>query len=149
MDNHHEDETDKHYRDAGGLRPDVGVAFLGLSDAGGAESVNGTVVRVDAAMLAAFDRRERRYLRRRVTHRIAAEGAGRIDGDVYAYYPTPRAIRTAARHAAAGTLVASQEYAEVVERGFAELGDEHLATYRSTTPPPPAPSNLRVVRPTD
>ncbi len=115
--------------DAGPVRPDVCVAFLDIEEHAGSV-VNGLLNRVDARDLARIDARERNYRRIDVTLMVPAAA-----GTVWAYLGRDDARERRARAAAQGRLVVQREYVEMVELGFAALGDDSLRMFRSSTEP--------------
>lgn len=121
----------KLYLEPGGGRPDVCVAFLDVEPDGTAAAVNGTCLPVDAAALAALDRRERNYLRVDVTDALDGAPPGRV----WTYTGHPEARDRLAQARALGRAVVARSYAHDVERGFAALGAHALARYRATTLP--------------
>lgn len=129
MDNREEVPGYKAYREPGGSRPAVYVAFLDLEPAP-ESSVNGTLRQVSEAELDALDRRERNYERIEVTDRIqpVEGGAGRAPMRVFAYRGSAAGRGRLERGRAAGTAVVARAYLEHVRAGFAALGlDEERA----------------------
>jgi hypothetical protein len=125
----------KVYESPTGARPACAVAFLDLEPAAGAD-VDGALVAVDDAGLAALDARERQY--RRVA--VAVDPAPPGDGPVWAYVGRePGRGRVAAGRAGAAPTVIQRAYAELVERAFAARGEDALARYRASTESPPFP----------
>lgn len=114
----------KRYRAADGSYPPVHVAFLDLLDGDG--TVNGVCLPVDAAALAALDRRERNYVRVEVTERIAAPL-----GRTWTYVGSAAGRARLAEGRRAGTAVVTREYLDVVLGGFAALGHDELARFRA------------------
>jgi gamma-glutamylcyclotransferase (GGCT)/AIG2-like uncharacterized protein YtfP len=141
MDNRRDLAGYKYYRDAGGRRPEVFVAYLDLVPATAAPGdpparVNGLCLPVNDATLEQLDRRERNYERTDVSDRVAAGGA-----QVWAYIGRAAARERFAEGRRAGTAVIDSGYVRTVEAGFAVLGDEELATVRRSL----APGDLPVV----
>jgi hypothetical protein len=128
----------KYYLDDNGDRPDVYVAFLDLRPAPG-QSVNGVCLPVDDDQLAAFDQRERNYVRRDLTalSPLAQEGIR-----VWAYVGSPAGRRRLTRARAAGRAVIDRTYLEGVREGFKRLGPAEYATCA----PSLDPDGLPVVR---
>jgi gamma-glutamylcyclotransferase (GGCT)/AIG2-like uncharacterized protein YtfP len=90
-----------------GDRPEVYVAFLAIWPEPGA-SVDGVLLEVDDAGLAALDRRERNYDRRDVSAYVDA------DGPVYAYVGSAAGRERFEAGRAAGTAVVAREYLAIV-----------------------------------
>jgi hypothetical protein len=110
----------KCYRDAAGHRPPVSVCFLDLeADLAARTPVNGLCLPVDAADLAALDRRERNYERIEVSDRVDGAGGARVW--TYRGSPAGRARFDAA--ARAGTAVIHAAYLRAVRSGFRALGE--------------------------
>jgi hypothetical protein len=124
----------KVYESPTGGRPACAVAFLDLeADAG--TDVDGALVAVDDAGLAALDARERQYRRVAVAVDPAPDG-----GPVWTYVGRgPGRARVAAGRAGDAAVVIQRAYAELVERAFAARGDGALARYRASTESPPFP----------
>jgi Gamma-glutamyl cyclotransferase, AIG2-like len=118
-----------------GTRPALAVAFLDLEEADGAE-IEGTLLAVDAAGLAALDTRERQYERVDVTALIdPAPG-----GQVWAYTGrAPGRARVAAGRAGTARVAIQRSYVELIEAVFVALGEDALTRYRAGTEPPPFP----------
>jgi len=116
-----------------GTRPALAVAFLDLEEADGAE-VDGALLAVDAAALAALDARERQYARVAVTVDPAPAGP------VWTYVGrAPGRARVAAGRAGTAPVAIQRSYVALVEAAFAGLGGEALARYRASTEAPPFP----------
>jgi hypothetical protein len=135
MDNGVEIPGYKVYALPDGTRPPLAVAFLDLEAADGAE-VEGALLAVDAARLAALDERERQYERLDVT--------GLVDpaptGPIWTYVGrAPGRVRVAAGRAGTMPIAVQRSYVELVAAAFAALGDDALARYRLSTEPPPFP----------
>ena len=108
MDNRRTISGYKYYVDPDtGERPEVYVAFLCIWPEPGA-SVDGVLLEVDDAGLAALDRRERNYERRDVSAYVDA------DGPVYAYVGSAAGRERFEAGRAAGTAVVAREYLDVV-----------------------------------
>jgi hypothetical protein len=121
-----------------GTRPAVAVAFLDLAPAPGTE-VDGGLLPVDAAGLAALDTRERQYERLDVTAAIVPP-PDPGEGPVWAYVGrTAGRQRVADGRAGHAPVLLQRAYVELVEGAFAALGDARLARYRASTEPPPFP----------
>jgi dephospho-CoA kinase len=135
MDNAAEVPGYKVYALPDGTRPALAVAFLDLEEACGAE-VEGALLAVDAAELAALDTRERQYERIDVTALVdPAPG-----GPVWAYVGRARGrARVAAGRDGSARIAIQRAYAELVEAAFTALGDDALTRYRASTEPPPFP----------
>jgi hypothetical protein len=104
MDNRRTIRGYKYYVDAAtGERPAVYVAFMCIWPEPGA-NVDGVLLGVDDAGLAALDRRERNYDRRDVSSHVD------VDGPVWAYVASDAGRRRLATGRAAGTAVVSEEY---------------------------------------
>jgi len=116
----------KRYRAADGSYPPVRVAFLDVRDGEGA--VNGVCLPVDAATLAALDRRERNYERVEVTGRIAMPL-----GRTWTYAGSHAGRARLAEGLRAGTAVVTREYVDIVLAGFAALGEAELARFHAST----------------
>jgi hypothetical protein len=118
-----------------GTRPPLAVAFLDLEAADGAE-VEGALLTVDAAALAALDARERQYERIDVTGLVDPPP----DGTVWTYVGrAPGRARVAAGRAGTAPVAIQRSYVELVEAAFAALGNDALARYRASTETPPFP----------
>jgi hypothetical protein len=136
MDNAVEVPGYKVYALPDGTRPALAVAFLDLEEADGAE-VEGALLTVDPAGLAALDTRERQYERVDVT---ALVDPTPDDGPVWTYVGrAPGRARAAAGRGGTVTVAIQRAYVELVEAAFAVLGDDALARYRASTEPPPFP----------
>jgi hypothetical protein len=135
MDNAVEVSGYKVYALPDGTRPPLAVAFLDLEEADGAE-VEGALLAVDAAGLAALDTRERQYERLDVTALVEPAP----DGPVWTYVGrAPGRARAAAGRAGNAPVAIQRSYVELVEAAFATLGEDALARYRAGTEPPPFP----------
>jgi hypothetical protein len=135
MDNAIEIPGYKVYALPDGTRPPLAVAFLDLEEVDGAE-VEGTLLAVDTAGLAALDTRERQYERLDVTALVEPAP----DGPVWTYVGrAPGRARAAAGRAGTAPVAIQRSYVELVETAFAALGDGALARYRASTEPPPFP----------
>jgi gamma-glutamylcyclotransferase (GGCT)/AIG2-like uncharacterized protein YtfP len=135
MDNRRDLPGYKYYTDGGGRRPQVFVAYLDLVPAhpalgDGAARINGLCLPVDDAALEQLDRRERNYERADVSDRIEADGAR-----VWAYFGKAAARERLAEGRRSGTAVIDADYVRTVEAGFAALGDQELATARTSLEP--------------
>jgi dephospho-CoA kinase len=118
-----------------GTRPALAVSFLDLEEAEGAE-VDGVLLTVDAARLAALDARERQYERVDVTPLVEPTP----DGPVWTYAGRrPGRARVAAGRAGTAPIAIQRSYVELVEAAFAALGDDALVRYRASTEAPPFP----------
>jgi gamma-glutamylcyclotransferase (GGCT)/AIG2-like uncharacterized protein YtfP len=111
----------KCYTASDGSRPAVFVSFLDVSPGEGA--TNGLCLPVDAAVLAALDRRERNYARVDVTDRVDVPAGARVW--TYVGRPEARARFDGAR--AAGTAVIAADYVRAVRAAFTTLGAAELA----------------------
>jgi hypothetical protein len=128
----------KVYVDAESARPAVAVAFLDVEpDPEPGTCVTGTLLAVDAAALAALDRRERQYDRVDVTALVTGAPAGSRVW-VYAGAPAGRARAQTGRTLGAGVVI-QRAYLERVERAHDALGAGALQAYRAATEPPPFP----------
>ncbi len=135
MDNAVEVPGYKVYALSDGTRPALAVAFLDLVEADGAE-VEGALLSVDAAELAALDARERQYERVDVTALVDPLPGG----PVWTYVGRAHGrARVAAGRAGTARIAIQRAYLELVEAAFAALGDDALARYRASTEPPPFP----------
>jgi cation transport regulator ChaC len=122
----------KHYlNDGGTTRPDVFVTFLDLVVAPG-EAVNGVLVPVDDARLAALDRRERNYERREVGALLDESLAGRV----WCYFGSAAAHERFEIGLARGAAVVDARYRDAVREGFARLGEAALAEFDASTDRP-------------
>lgn len=119
---------------ASGERPAVYVTFLDLAEAPGA-AVNGVLLPVDAAVLAALDRRERNYHRVDVTRLIDPPAPGRVD----TYLGSAQGRQRHARGQRSGTAVVDRAYHDRVLDAFARHGRGVLAEFLASTDPPPCP----------
>jgi hypothetical protein len=135
MDNAVEVPGYKVYALPDGTRPALAVAFLDLEEDDGAE-IDGALLTVDPAGLAALDARERQYERIDVTALIDPSPTGRVW--TYIGRALGRA-RVAAGRAGTARVVIQRSYIELVEDAFTALADDALARYRATTEPPPFP----------
>jgi hypothetical protein len=135
MDNAIEIPGYKVYALPDGTRPPLAVAFLDLVAADGAE-IDGALLAVDAAGLAALDARERQYQRIAVTGLVDPAPAG----PVWTYVGrAPGRARVAAGRAGTAPITIQRSYIELVDGAVAALGDDALARYRASTEPPPFP----------
>lgn len=135
MDNRRDLPGYKYYTDVGGRRPEVFVAYLDLMavdppPGDPSSGVNGLCLPVDDAMLEQLDRRERNYARADVSDRVQANGAR-----VWTYIGRPAARERLAEGRRTGTAVIDAGYVRTVEAGFAGLGDDELATVRTSLEP--------------
>lgn len=129
MDNRRDLPGYKYYVAEGGARPPVYVSFLDVRECRGA-MVNGVCLPVDAARLAALDRRERNYTRIDVSGRVEAGGAR-----VWTYVGSAAGRQRLAIGRAAGRAVISAGYLRQVQAGFWRLGeDEYAACHASLDP---------------
>jgi gamma-glutamylcyclotransferase (GGCT)/AIG2-like uncharacterized protein YtfP len=130
----------KVYEEPDGSRPPVHVAFLDLEPAGRGDAVNGALLPVDAAALAALDERERQYERVEVTAAVAPVAGGGVGGRVWAYMGrrTGRARVDLGRRGGAAVVI-QRAYLELVDRAFRALGADEHARFRASTEPPPFP----------
>lgn len=135
MDNAVEIPGYKVYALPDGTRPPLAVAFLDLEEADGTE-VEGALLSVDAAGLAALDARERQYERVDVTALVDPAPTG----PVWTYIGrAPGRARVAAGRAGTAPIAIQRSYLELVEAAFAALGDAALTRYRASTEDPPFP----------
>jgi hypothetical protein len=107
MDNRETIPGYKYYLDEDGGRPGVYVAFLSIWPEPGA-TVDGVAFAVDAAMLAALDRRERNYDRHDVSALVD------VEGPVWAYVGSAAGRERFEAGRAAGTLVVAEQYLALV-----------------------------------
>jgi hypothetical protein len=135
MDNAVEIPGYKVYALPDGTRPALAVAFLDLEEADGTE-VEGVLLAVDMAGLAALDVRERQYERIDVTALVdPAPG-----GTAWTYVGrAPGRARVAAGRAGTAQVAIQRSYLALVQAAFAALGDDALARYRDSTEAPPFP----------
>ncbi len=135
MDNAIEIPGYKVYALPDGTRPAVAVAFLDIEEADGAQ-IDGALLTVDPAGLAALDTRERQYERVDVTTLIDPAP----DGTVWTYVGRPAGrARVAAGRAATAPIAIQRSYLELVEGAFTALEDDALTRYRASTEDPPFP----------
>lgn len=127
MDNRRDLPQYKHYLRPDGTRPSVCVAFLDIVRRRDA-TVTGLCLPVDAGMLPALDRRERNYVRRDVTARVAGAPPGRV----WAYVGSASGRARLRRARARGRAVISAEYLARVARGFTALGARELAALQAS-----------------
>jgi hypothetical protein len=123
----------KCYVEPGGRRPAVSVCFLDIEpDPAPGARVNGVCLPVDAAGLAALDRRERNYERIEVSDRIAPHAPGTR---LWAYRGSAagRARFTAAMRD--GRAVIHGEYLRAVRAAFHALGPEEWAACAGSLDP--------------
>jgi dephospho-CoA kinase len=134
MDNREEVPGYKAYREPGGSRPAVYVAFLDL-ESDPRSTVNGTLRPVSDAELDALDRRERNYDRIEVTDRIEpVDGAaGDAPERVFAYRGSTTGRERLEQGRAAGTAVIARAYLEHVRTGFAALGPVEERAFLDST----------------
>jgi gamma-glutamylcyclotransferase (GGCT)/AIG2-like uncharacterized protein YtfP len=119
-----------------GSRPAIAVAFLDLEEADDAE-VEGALLAVDPAVLAALDTRERQYDRVDVTALI---DPAPDDAVVWTYIGRPPGrARVAAGRAGTAPVAIQRSYVDLVETAFGALGDDALTRYRESTEAPPFP----------
>jgi hypothetical protein len=129
MDNTEDVPGYKHYRcRRDGSRPEVCVAFLDLEPADG-EAVNGVCLEATPERLAAWDPRERNYVREDVTERLSPRPPGRA----WAYVGRAESRARLRRARARSRAVVSREYREHVLRGFAALGRDALGRFWGST----------------
>lgn len=102
------------------------------------EQTNGAVVRVTSDELGRLDRRESDYDCVEVTELIRLDDAAGVDV-VKTYVPRVSAIDRYERARVERRAAVGQGYVDLVERAFADLGDEELDRYRATTPQPDVP----------
>lgn len=120
----------KRYRDPGtGAFPDVRVAFLDVAEDAWAQ-VDGVLLSVEAAALAALDARERNY------DRVAVELAGGLRAWCYVGSAAGRA------RARRPPVVVAAAYLAQVRDAFAALGPAALEAFEASTDPPPALADL-------
>lgn len=133
MDNRRDLPGYKWYAAPDGRRPAVFVAFLDVVECDDADTgVTGLCRPVDAAALAALDRRERNYERVDVSDRVAGGGTG---ARVWTYRGSAAGRARLAAGRRTGTAVIDAGYLRAVQRGFAALGQ----------PTPLAPDGLPVM----
>ena len=119
-----------------GHRPALSVCFLDVElDESPEGRVNGLCLPVDAARLAALDRRERNYDRIDVSDRI--DGADGIRVWTYRGSTAGRGRFRSAVHA--GTAVIHAGYVETVRAGFQGLGPAEWAACAPSLAPGPLP----------
>jgi Gamma-glutamyl cyclotransferase, AIG2-like len=122
----------KHYlSDDGSVRPEIFVTFLDLADAPGL-AVNGILLPVDDARLAALDRRERNYERVEVGELLDAPVAGRV----WCYFGSAAARGRFELGLARGTAIVDARYRDAVRHGFELLGAAALAEFDASTDRP-------------
>ncbi len=122
----------KCYLDPDGRRPALSVCFLDIDPVASLDArVNGVCLPVDAAALAALDRRERNYDRIDVSDRLADADGMRVW--TYRGSAAGRARFDAAVHA--GTAVIHAGYLEAVARAFQSLGEAEWAACASSLDP--------------
>jgi hypothetical protein len=135
MDNAIEVPGYKIYALPDGRRPPVAVAFLDLEAAADVD-IDGSLLAVDAAGLAALDARERQYERLEVTALIDPAPAT----PVWTYIGrAPGRARVAAGRVGTAPVAIQRSYAELVDAAFTWLGVDALKRYRASTEPPPFP----------
>jgi hypothetical protein len=117
----------KHYEEDGGARRALMVAFLDIEEAPGRE-VNGFVLETDD--LAAFDRRERNYVR------VEVETTA---GRAWTYTGSSDGRARLARGVAEGRCVIPRHYLMRVLAGFRALGPGELDRFEATTDRLPGP----------
>jgi hypothetical protein len=120
MDNARDLPGYKRYLLPDGSRPRVHVAFLEVV-ARPRGRVNGVCLPVTDEALAELDRRERNYVRRDVTDRLA-----HAVGRTWAYVGSQAGRRRQRRARAADRLVIAQAYRDAVTAGFQALGAAEL-----------------------
>ena len=133
MDNRRDLPGYKYYVAAGGRRPAVYVSFLDVHERPDA-TVNGVCLPVDAARLAALDRRERNYTRVDVSDRVAAGGAR-----VWVYAGSAAGRERFATGRTQGRAVISAGYLRQVQAGFWRLGEDEYAACRASLDPDELP----------
>jgi cation transport regulator ChaC len=125
----------KHYlSDDGTTRPDAFVTFLDLAPRTG-EAVNGVLLPVEDAQLAALDRRERNYERREIGELLDQSVAGRV----WCFFGDVAARERFELGLARGAAIVDARYREAVREGFALLGASALAEFDASTDPPRCP----------
>ncbi|HLI59677.1 MAG TPA: gamma-glutamylcyclotransferase family protein [Solirubrobacteraceae bacterium] len=123
----------KCYLEPGGARPAVSVCFLDIEpDSAPGAAVNGVCLPVEAAGLAALDRRERNYERVEVTDRILPEARGLR---VWAYRGSAAGRARFATAVHAGRAVIHAEYLRMVRAAFRALGPEEWAACAASLHP--------------
>jgi hypothetical protein len=126
----------KVYESPEGARPAVAVAFLDL-EADPGRDVEGALLAVDDATLAALDARERQYERIDVSGVVSPAPDA---GPVWTFVGrAPGRARVAAGRAGTAPVLIQRAYVDLVEAAFAALGDGALERYRASTEPPPFP----------
>jgi cation transport regulator ChaC len=98
-------------------------------------TVNGAVLTLGDEELARLDGRELRYDRVEVEVEPEDPASWSFPGPVFAYVAKREHLALAPPPGA----VILRSYATAVERAFAALGDRHLAAYRASVEPLPAP----------
>jgi len=130
-DNHTAEKT---FACTDGSLPDY---ILGLNiEADGEDAngpVNGALIEIAEADLEGLDRREMRYDRLEVTDAIELRGGGAAPGRVWTY--TAKRSHFAINPPRNSVIIAG--YVDIVEAGFAALGDGELDCFRATTGPFP------------
>lgn len=112
------------------------IIALGVTPAAG-ETVNGTVGWVDHDELVGLDRRERHY--DRVDVSSLATVHGEVDGPIVTYVPRPEAIERYTQARDRGEAAVDRRYFDLVDRAFAELGEDRRQRYHATTEAPGIP----------
>jgi len=109
------------------------IVYLNVRPAAG-PPVNGLLYVLDAAELAAFDRREWIYDRIAVTDRL--RGVRLRGGDAYVYVARPEFVLDPSWPRSRAAL--RRTYIDIVETGLGELGAEFRARYDASTDAVPA-----------
>lgn len=122
----------KCYLEPDGRRPALSVCFLDIEPDPSAQArVNGVCTPVDAADLAALDRRERNYERLDVSDRLADADGVRV----WAYRGSADGRARFAAAVRAGTAVIHAGYLEAVRAAFRSLGPEEWAACAASLDP--------------
>ena len=123
----------KCYLDPGGRRPALSVCFLDIEpDRSPQARVNGVCRPVDAAGLAALDRRERNYERIDVSEQVVPDADGMR---VWAYRGSVAGRARFAAAVRAGRAVIHAGYLETVRAAFQSLGDEEWTACAASLDP--------------
>jgi hypothetical protein len=121
----------KFYERPDGSRPSLFVAFLDLADDSAPDArVNGLCFPVDDRQLSFLDRRERNYVRRDVSDRVASPG-----GRVWTYLGSPDGRERLREGRRRGRAVIQAGYLRAVRTGFDRLGARELEACEGSLAP--------------
>ena len=123
--------------DTGTIR-EWAIVALGVTPAAD-ETVNGTVGWVTDDELVGLDRRERHYERVDVTALAEVHGAADVAGPIVTYVPRAEAVERYTQARDRGEAAVDRRYFDLVDRAFADLGEDRRQRYHATTQAPDIP----------